>query len=266
MAGSQRDTSPKPTSTVAGLRLVEKAVEVLDLLAVEGELTVAQLADRTGEPRSSLYRLIGSLEKLDFVEPGSLRGAFRLGVHVLRLGAATFSGLDERSRAIPVMTRIRDETGLTAYLLVRRGRQAICVERLEGLRVASLALQVGGSLPLHAGAAPRALLAFGPEEAWQEYADGSELQLFTTKTPDSAKRLVEVLAKERRLGVTVSDGDVTNGIAAVGAPIYDHHGQVKAAISVSGLREEVIGRSAPDVRRLIAAAAAEISSALGYEA
>ena len=66
---------------------------------------------------------------------------------------------DERQAALPHMEHLHDMTGETVFLCVRRGLRAVCIERIEGSHVVSLALRLGGSLPLHAGAAPRALLA-----------------------------------------------------------------------------------------------------------
>ncbi|PEG42685.1 IclR family transcriptional regulator [Mycolicibacterium agri] len=260
MNRKQRETVAQPV----GLRLVEKAVEVLDLLGQERKLTIAQLSEKTGEPRSSLYRLLGSLEKLEFVESAGSRGTYRLGVHALRLGAAMMAGLDERERALPVMNRIRDETGLTVYLLVRRGDHAVCVERIEGERVASLALQLGGSLPLHTGAAPRALLAFAPQEEWQRYVSAGPLVRLTPSTPSTRQRLFDVLSRERAEGVTTSDGDVTVGIAALGAPVFDFRGEVIAALSVSGLRDDLLGKAKSHLQQLVRNGAAEISASLGY--
>lgn len=245
-----------------GLRLVEKSVEVLDLLAEHGDLSIAELAKITEEPRSSLYRLMASLEQLDLVEPADQRGRFRLGMHVLRLGRAVQAHLDVRSRALPTMQAIQEETGLTVYLVVRRGRQAVCVERVEGRRVAVLALQLGGALPLHVGAGPRALLAFGPESEWTAYLEGAELEAYTDRTPTNPDAVLRQLAEDRRRGYTVSDGDVTVGIAALGVPIRSEEGQLVAALSVSGLRDEVL--DGPDLVETLRRGGETISSAMGY--
>jgi DNA-binding IclR family transcriptional regulator len=162
------------------------------------------------------------------------------------------------------MNRIRDETGLTVYLLVRRGDHAVCVERVEGERVASLALQLGGSLPMHTGAAPRALLAFAPEEEWQRYVSAGPLVRLTPSTPATRQRLFDVLTRERAEGVTVSDGDVTVGIAAIGAPVFDFRGEVIAALSVSGLRGDLLGQSKTHLQNLVRSGAAEVSASMGY--
>lgn len=246
-----------------GLKLVEKAVEVLDQLAERGELSVAQLAELTGEPRSSLYRLIASLESLRLVEPASSRGLIRLGTRLLSWGAATQTGLSVRDRALPVMKRINEACELTTYLLVKRDYHGVCIERLEGLRVSSLSLLLGGFISLHLGAAPRALLAFSDREFWKEYADNHDLESPTDLPPLSRDKLFALLEKERAQGYTVSDGDVSSGIASIGAPVYNHLGKVEGAISVSGIRQDVLADKEAEIIKLVTEGAAEISDLLG---
>src|SRR5262249_61379656 len=100
------------------------------------------------------------------VEAGSRSGTYRLGWRLLRLGSAVIERLDERQAALPVMERIHERTGETVFLLVRRGDEAVCIERLGGLRVQSLALRLRGSLPLPPRARPRAPLAARPPREW----------------------------------------------------------------------------------------------------
>ncbi|MGV9850313.1 IclR family transcriptional regulator [Streptomyces sp. NPDC003442] len=249
-----------------GLALVRKSVEVLDLLAAKGEATAAQLAEELGEPRSSVYRLLASLQGLDMVEGGSRRGTFRLGFHLLTLGTAVVERFDERRFAQPVMERLHDETGETVYLCVQRGREAVCIERLDGRRVQSLALKLGGALPLHAGAASRALLAFQDRSAWSDYLEQGPVERFTPSTPVTADTLIPVLEETFNSGVSVSDQDVTVGVAALGVPILDYRGQVRAALSISGVREAILGTDPAGLRERLVEAGQEISRALGWKA
>lgn len=250
-------------SELSSVRVLAKAAAILDRLATEGELGVGELARLTGEPRSTVYRLVGALRTLGYVEAGAGRGAYRLGLELFRLGSATARRLDEREAALPTMQRIHDETGETVFLCVRRGREAVCIERIDGARVQSLALRLGGSLPLHAGGAPRVLLAYEPREFWEQYVAGGPLERYTESTPTSAEALYRALEETRELGYATSDGDVTEGIAAVGAPILDARGQVRAALSVSGIRSGILGDTADAVRALVIEGAREISRALG---
>jgi len=247
-----------------GLRLVGKTVEVLNHLADRGDLTIVHLADLTGEPRSSLYRLLRRMEELHLVEATDARGYFRLGTRLLHWGSAAQAGLDVSKRALPTMEKMRQLTGLTVYLVVNRAGTGVCIERLGGVRVASQVLQLGGSLPLHTGAAPRALLAFERESVWQDYVDTYGLTRLTAKTPSTAEELFELLRREKAQGYTLNNGHVTGGIAAIGAPVYDHEGAVIAAVSVSGLVDDVVGENAEEVREMVVTHASEISSAMGW--
>ncbi len=150
------------------------------------------------------------------VEPGSRRGTYRLGLKLLRLGSAVVARFDERQAALPVMERLHEETEETVFLCIRRGYEAVCIERIDGRWVQSMALRLGGSLPLHVGAAPRALLAFEPRDFWEEYVRRVELRPFTRRTPVSKTALFRALEEVSADGYSISDGDVVAGMAAVG--------------------------------------------------
>jgi DNA-binding IclR family transcriptional regulator len=236
---------------------------VLDAL-VDGELTPAEIAVRIGEPRSTVYRLVANLRDLELIDSGVQQGAYRLGLKLLRLGSAVRRSLDERQLALPVMERMHDATGETVFLCIRRNLEAVCIERIDGKRVQSLALTLGGTLPLHAGAAPRVLLAYEPEDLWQRYVAQGKLEAMTPSTPTTAKALLPMLRTVRAEGVAISDEDVTPGIAAIGAPIFDESGAIRAALSISGIRSEILGRGSR-ARQLTIEGAAEVSRRLGYK-
>jgi len=210
-----------------------------------------------------VYRLIASLCELELIDAGSRRGTYRLGLKLLRLGGIVMASFDERGFARPIMEQIHEATGETVFLCVRRGFEAVCIDRIDGKRVQSLALKVGGTLPLHAGAASRALLAFESETVRERYIEEQSLETLTPHTPTAPAELREVLAEVRRLGVSMSDQDVTLGIAAVGAPIFGLDGQVRAALSTSGIREAILGEQSR-AAQLTVEGAAEISRQLGY--
>lgn len=246
------------------VQVLGKVALILDALAEEQEVSAGRLADLIGEPRSTVYRLLSSLQTLDMVEPGSRRGTYRLGLKLLRLGSAVVARFDERQAALPVMERVHEETEETVFLCIRRGYEAVCIERIDGRWVQSMALRLGGSLPLHVGAAPRALLAFESRDFWEEYLGRGRLEPFTQSTPVSRTELLGALEAVRESGASISDGDVVIGMASVGAPIFDHNGKVCAALSMSGPQPAILGENAENSCALVAGAAGDISRALGY--
>jgi DNA-binding IclR family transcriptional regulator len=248
------------------VKVLGKAARLLKLLADNPDATVPALALLLGEPRPTVYRLVQDLAMLDYVEEGSRSGTYRLGLELFRLGSLVALRLDVREAAASVMHEIHKRLEESVYLVIPRGYEAVCIERIEGLRIRSMALQLGGSLPLHLGAGPRLLLAFQPRECWEEYFEEVKLEAMTPRTPTTKAGNVALLEEVRRAGYAISDEDVTVGIASVGAPIFDHTGQVGAAVSVGGLRSAVLGDDNGErAVQLVTEGAAEISRRMGYQ-
>ena len=250
--------------TVSSPGVLDKAIDVLEVLAEGQHMTAAELAERTGQPRSSVYRLLITLRRRGLVESGPNQSSFRLGVEFLRFGGVVLSRFDVRQAAQPVMERVHATTGETIYLCVRSGNQSVCIERIDGRFVHLVALQLGGTLPLHVGASSRILLAFQPEQEWQDYLEHEELVAFTPNTVVRPDDILASLRRIRKLGFAINDEDVTLGIASCGAPIFDHTGRILAAISVAGFRDTILGEGHEQIRELIQAAASEISTVLGH--
>jgi DNA-binding IclR family transcriptional regulator len=247
------------------VQLLDKAAALLDRLARDGELSGARLAEALGEPRSSVHRLLDGLRAVGYVEPGSRRGSYRLGLKLFRLGSSVPGRFDERAAARPVMERLHAQTEQTIFLTVRSGFEGVCIERVDGRWVQNMALQLGGSLPLHVGAGPRVLLAGADDAFVDAYLARGELERFTAHTITTADALWADVRATRAAGHAISDEDDVLGMAAVGAPIRDHDGHVTATVSLSGPKPTVLGQERRRSLALIAEAAAEISRALGYD-
>ncbi|MFN8164426.1 MAG: IclR family transcriptional regulator [Solirubrobacterales bacterium] len=248
----------------ANVAVLGKAMAVLDLLAEAGEASATEIAARLDEPRSSIYRLLGSLNALELTEEGSSPGAYRTGFALLRLGSALLSRLELLRVAQPLLERLHDETGETVYLCLRRDRRAVFISRIDGRQAADVAVAPGDSLPLHVGAAPRALLAFSPRSEWDAYVAGGEVVDYLSGATVTPAELFGRLEKACRDGIVVSDNEVTPGFATLGAPILDHNGQVCGAISVSGPREMVVGEQRALLGERLLVKAEEISRELGH--
>jgi DNA-binding IclR family transcriptional regulator len=252
-----RDARANPINVLA------KAGAVLDALDAGGDLTPAEIAEHLGEPRSSVYRLLASLEALGFVAPGMRRGTYQLGIKLYQLGNSAVRNRDIRSAALPTMVELRDATGSTVFLAIRNGYQALSLERIEGNVIVNV-LAPGTTGALHVGGVGKVLLAAEPESFWDEYCEQAGLPAYTSRTITTREELLETLTRVRERGVAISDEDRLLGMAGVAAPIRDHDGRICGSISLSGPRPLILGdqeqTSVAQVRR----AAEDISTALGH--
>lgn len=245
-----------------GMQLVSKSMAILNAIGQAGAISVKELAERTGEPASSLYRLLSSLEAIGWVEPASKPRQVRLGVEFLRLGARLEAQLDVRKQAVPQLERLRQLSGETAFLCIRRGLEAVCIERVEGLDVQIHTLSLGESMPLGEGVGPRAILAFEANDVVDSYFQNFPAP--TSAIAPSAEDLRVLLEETARDGVAVATSEWANGIGGVGAPIFDHRGRVVAALSIGGLSHRMFGGSF-DAVALIRSAAEVVSRSMGYD-
>lgn len=256
--------TPRAARSRGELQSVVKTFALIDALVEKGAATAVELAEIVGEPRTSVYRMLTTLQHLGFVEAGPARGVFRPGIGLVRLGGAVLTRFDERRIVMPTLEKLRARTKETVHLSLRRGFQAVFIERLHGEREHSLAIDLGGVLPLHVGAAPRSLLAFEPDWFWDEYFDAVVVEPWTPTAPKGEAQVREILAEVRRTGVAISDEDVVVGVATVAAPIFDHRGRVRAALAFN-LLPEILRRETRAYVEVVREAADEASRAFGYE-
>lgn len=257
-------TAVETETEAGGLELLGKANAVVRALAETGELTAAQLADRTGEPQSSTYRLLQSLTAIDWIESSPRRGFYRLGVYFMRIGGLFEDRVEVRRIAFEPLRDLRLKSGWTSTICVPRGIRAVCVERFDGAQVRSMSLQVGDSLPLHVGAAALAILAFLPPGERRAMIDRLAHDPIVREYPlPPEAELERLLTETQSRGYSRSDSEVTSGIAAFAAPVFNHRKELVASIAVSGLRSPVLDQER-QLTHLVQSSAARVSRALGF--
>ena len=241
---------------------VLRATRLLDCFGPgEPALPLPELVRRGGYSKTTTYRLLTTLEVAGWLERAA-DGAFRLTTKPFRIGSILMHSLDVRHEAPPVMRRLSLALERTTYLTISAGTHAVCLERIDrGSAVRVMDLDVGGSQPLHLGAGPRALLAWA-EEALLPNLLRVGLEVRTPHTITNERDLRRDLAQTRERGFSISDSDVTAGVAAIGAPVFDMHDRPVAAISIGGLTDQMIPPRPEHIEALLRATE-EVSMRLG---
>jgi IclR family acetate operon transcriptional repressor len=225
---------------MATIRVLANARQLIDALAEHGPLSPAEAAKLLEIPRPTVYRLAEALAAVDLVEPLP-DSRLALSHRWLRLAESARLGLTEWEGAGEILDRLAESTRQTAFLSVPRRTGAVCVAWAQGYDVGILLLRPGRSLPYHAGAAGRVLLALAHPNP-DEFLEGAPIESFTAETMTEAASLSRDLDEIRARGYSVSDEDVTVGVGAVGMPVRDASGQVIAALSLSGFAGEIAAK------------------------
>jgi DNA-binding IclR family transcriptional regulator len=247
---------------VSGVQSVERALAILDLLARSGEVGVTTIAEQLGVHKSTAFRLVTTLERGGLVEQAQDRGKYRLGMGVLRLAGATTARLDVVQEARPICRRLAASTGETINIAVLSERSALYVDQVAGSSSLQPHNWVGQHIPLHAASNGKVLLSELPA-AEIDGAVGT-MTAFTDATLTSRAALRRELATVRERGYAVAVDELEVGLTALAAPIRNAHGDVIAALSVSGPTFRLDAARLEDVVPELLAAAREISHRLGW--
>ncbi len=210
---------------VTGVGVLDKAVHVLRAVA-DTPLTLNGLQAATGLPRATAHRLAVALE-----EHGLLRrdddGRFDLGPELAALGRVASERFPLAALSLPVLERLRDDTGESVQLFVREGAQRRCVVSLQSPHALRWIVPEGVLFPLDAGSAGTVLRGETTRAGWVQSVEEREA-----------------------------------GVASVSAPVHDADGRVVAAVSISGPVERLTREPGRRFGPQVVATAAAISTAL----
>lgn len=247
---------------IATVQSVDRAVTILELLAVHGSAGVTQLARELGVHKSTASRLVAALEQRQLVEQVEERGHYRLGVGVLKLAAATSARLDLVQEARPVCRRLAAETGETVNLVVLSGGAALYVDQVCGASTLSSYNWVGQHIPIHATSNGKVLVSEhdGPDLTRLL----GELVAFTPSTVTDREALDSQLATVRERGYAFAADELDIGLTAIAAPVRDSHGDIVASVSVSGPSFRFDQPRLEEIIPVLRGAAAEVTGRLAH--
>jgi DNA-binding IclR family transcriptional regulator len=246
-----------------GVQSVERALAILDILARSGEAGVTAIAKELGVHKSTAFRLVTTLEQGGLVEQSEERGKYRLGMGILRLAGATTARLDLVQEARPISRRLAATTGETVNIAVLADRAALYLDQVAGSSSLQPHNWVGQHIPLHATSNGKVLLS-GLDDGELVRTLGDDLPAYTDATVTDLELLRKEVAEVRERGFSTAVDELEVGLTAVAAPIHNAHGDVIAAISVSGPTFRLDEAQLAAVTTELRAAAREISYRLGW--
>lgn len=214
-------------------KTVVKSMDLLTLFITRDQLTLNEMVQLSGIPKTSVHRMIGSLEDMGFLRRDQ-EGRYSLGLLFLQFGQLVADRLDIRQVALPDMIELRNEIGEAVNLIVKDGREALYIEKIDTLHPVRLYTKIGRRAPLYAGACSRIILSFLPEEEREQYLQQIELTPIARGTITDKEQLRIILEESRKHGYTISHSELEDYTFAVAAPIFDHHGRIAGGISLAG--------------------------------
>ncbi|MED1599837.1 IclR family transcriptional regulator [Alkalihalophilus marmarensis] len=245
-------------------KTVIKSMKLLHLFRTNPTLTLNEMVDAAGLPKTSVHRMVTSLEEAGLLQRDGA-GSYKLGLLFLEFGQLVTERMDLRKIALPYMEELRDQIGEAVNLTIKDQLEALYIEKLDTTHPVRLFTKVGRRSPLYAGACSRIILAHMAEEDVESYLQEQKLTAYGNGTITDAAKLRDILSDSRKKGIAISRSELENGTTSVAAPIFDFKGEIAGGLSIAGPSERFSDDKIQQMIDQLKHASYEISKELGYK-
>ena len=245
---------------------VLRAAQVLESFSEEkGAYTNAELAIKLGLNKSTMTRLLYSLEKAGFLIRDPKTKEYALTHRLFRIGNVYINQVDLHQESTSLLHELALSCKETVHLAILHGFEVFYLHKVEGPQSIRMTSGVGITAPAYCTGVGKTLLAYFSQDDLDRFLEKVPLERYTPNTLCDSDALRLELARIRERGYALDDSEHEHDVKCVAAPIHDRYGDVVAAISMAApgfrmVREKIENEFIPAVTQT----AKEVSRRLGY--
>ncbi|UCD80581.1 MAG: IclR family transcriptional regulator [Desulfobacterales bacterium] len=230
---------------------LEKGMRVLELLSAQNDLTVSSVAAQLGFNRAASHRFLATLRDLGYVEKNE-NHRYHLTFKVLELGMKVANRFEIRTTAHSYMQELSRAFNETVNLGYWKEQKVFHLDKIDSPEILRIDTPLGSWAPAYCTALGKSILAYLPQDELETYLKSVRLVSHGPYTITSKKKLRQELIKILQQGYAVDDEELSPGLRCVAAPVFDHTGHVRYALSVSApssrMTQETIERVQQKIR------------------
>lgn len=232
--------------------ILDRTLDLLEKLSLHPEgLTLTEMTEALKMPKNSVFRILTTLTLRGYAERDEATKSYRLSRKLLAVSHGAVGGQRLLQAAGPVLTALRDATGETALLGTLSGSQGVVLDQVASSHPVKVVVEIGHAFPLHTAAPAKAMLAFLPEEKQRTLISTIRFTKQTAQTLTSGKAYAAELTEVREKGYALDRCEESETYACAAAPVFDHHGEVVAAIWISGPSDRLPLNKLPAVAKTV---------------
>jgi IclR family transcriptional regulator, KDG regulon repressor len=244
---------------------VAKALTILKLFKTnKTKWGVTEIARELDMQKSTVYRLLTTMQEFGFVRKNEDGSAYSLGLSLFELGSVVSNNFNFRDIAVSYMHKLAEQCGETVHLGIFSDHEVISIEAVETQSSLKSTVIVGERAPLYCTGIGKSLLAFLPGNEREQIIKNIHFEKFTEQTIVDPQKLAEELKLIRKRGFAVDNEEHDLGIICVGAPIFDFSGAVLGSLSISGPSVRITPEQMPRYIELVLTTAKAVSRDLGH--
>jgi IclR family transcriptional regulator, KDG regulon repressor len=263
MNGRRRRSAPRNGRPVKSLT---KALRILDTLgdSMDGA-GITDLSDLLKTPKSTVHRLVSTLEAADYVAFDPATAKYCVGGRAARLG-------EQLNRQSPLLTfgaamleQLTKECHEASHLAILRGTEVVYISHEESKEPVRISFGMGHRAPAHCTALGKVFLAgLSDSEIAMLYRNNTKLEKLTPQTITSLDKLLVEIATVRREGLGEDNEEYTRGLRCLAAPIRDFSSRIVAAMSLSMFKHKLTAERRAVFKQALQKVTGEVSERLGY--
>lgn len=239
---------------------IDRAMQIIQLLMSDHSRTgwaISDISERVGLPLSTTHRLISTLVRHELIVQLPETKRYRLGPKWMEVGLQQLEQLDLRTAARPIMERLADELKEAVFLSIPYGMFSIVVDKVDRKLKLRVVESLGERIAMHIGAPNKAMLAN------MKLAEAEAILIRLMDDPEKRKQLLSTLPGIKKAGYAVSYGELTEGTAAIAAPIIGFGRKVVGALGVGVTASQLTEERLDFLSKQVIQGAHEITTTIG---
>ncbi|MER8025946.1 IclR family transcriptional regulator [Glutamicibacter protophormiae] len=259
----QPSVRPETPGESRGASVIVNVIDVLRCFSVERPaLGVTDIAAEVGLHKSSVSRILATLEQERIVERDDQTRKYRLGLALIAIAGPLLANLDVRQVAYPLLQELRDSTEESAILSIWDGSESVSVEQLPSARLVKHTSVLGSRYRTGLSASVQMFLAHQPTDTVRALIDAGKIQLPQVMAAEDYLPRLEAV---RRRGYSINYGETSRDEVSVAAPVFDHRGDVVAAAMIAAPYYRVSSEELDQLCTQTVRTAKQISARMGYQ-
>ena len=244
---------------------INRAIQILNSLTSKKEMGITELSKKLNLHKSTVYRILITLEDESIVARNNFSQKYRLGMKLFELGNIVKEQIEIKNYALPFMGELAQKTEESVGLSIIMDSKKVYIEKIESLKEIRQIIELGKSFPLYSAASGKCLLAFMQNNKINKIIQEEKLIKLAPNTITDPVILKKQLKQIRREGYAVSIEETFVDSISIAAPILDSTGKSVAAISVYGPFSRFTTKKIHKYILLVKKAAQDISNSIGYD-
>lgn len=244
---------------------IDRALSILEVLSDYSKgLGVTEISEQVNLHKSTVYRLLTTLIYKGYVVQDTETNKYGITLKLFELGSKKVESMDLLSVSKEYTKKLMESVNEVVHLVVREGNEIVYIDKVEANNTIMMASTIGKRSPMYCTSVGKAILAHLPEKKVKEIWDNSKIVKYTDYTITNFEELKTELEDIRQKGYAVDNEENEIGVRCIGVPIFNRHGKVEAAISISGPAIRVTEDKIENFAKEVIMYAHLISQGLGF--